>query len=210
MIADALEKLPIVAILRGIKPQEAAGIAAVLYENGLRCIEVPLNSPSPFDSIRILADELPADCLVGAGTVLSGDDVRRVRDAGGKLIVTPNTFDEVITTALDADMYPMPGIATPTDAFNAIRLGARYLKLFPASTYGPGHIRAMRAVLPQDVSVLAVGGIAPDDFAEWRAAGTAGFGIGSELYRAGDSAAAVKTKVGAIVAAMLTAIEAGN
>lgn len=206
MIADALDTVPIVAILRGITPKEAAEIAAVLYENDLRCIEVPLNSPSPFDSIRILSDALPADCLVGAGTVLSGDDVHKVRDAGGKLIVTPNTFEEVIAAALDADMYPMPGIATPTDAFNAIRVGAKDLKLFPASTYGPGHIRAMRAVLPQDVRVFAVGGIAPGDFAEWLAAGAAGFGIGSELYRAGDSAADVKTKVRAIRAA----IEAAN
>lgn len=206
MIATALDTMPIVAILRGISPKEAAGIAAVLYENGLRCIEVPLNSPSPFDSIRILADRLPADCIVGAGTVLSAEDVHKARDAGGKLIVTPNTYEEVITATLDAGMYPMPGIATPTDAFNAVRLGARYLKLFPASTYGPGHIRAMRAVLPQDVRVLAVGGIAPGDFSEWRAAGAVGFGIGSELYRAGDSAAEVKSKVRAIIAA----IEAGS
>ena len=202
MIAAALEAMPVVAILRGIKPEEVSAIGTVLYENGVRCIEVPLNSPSPFDSIRVLADAMPGDCLVGAGTVLSAVDVQKVKEAGGKLVVTPNTFEDVIVKAVDEGMYPIPGIATPTDAFNAVRFGAKYLKLFPASTFGSGHIRAMRAVLPPEVGILAVGGIGTSDFADWLAAGIAGFGIGSELYKAGDSAANVSTKVQAIRIAM--------
>lgn len=202
MIKDALDAMPIVAILRGITPEEACDIGRVLYDSGMRCIEVPLNSPSPFDSIRILADELPADCLVGAGTVLSAEDVRKVKDAGGRLIVTPNTFEDVIRMALDLNLDIAPGFATPSEAFDAIRLGVKFLKLFPASTYGSGHLRALLAVLPKDVRVLAVGGIGVKDFVEWREAGVAGFGIGSEFYRAGDSADEVKAKVVATRAAI--------
>ncbi|MGB5512599.1 MAG: 2-dehydro-3-deoxy-6-phosphogalactonate aldolase [Woeseiaceae bacterium] len=200
MIADALKAMPLVAILRGIKPVEVAPIAGVLYEHGLRCIEVPLNSPSPFDSIRELARSLPDDCVVGAGTVINADDVVRVQDAGGKLIVMPNTSEDVIKASLAADMQIAPGFATATEAFRAVQLGATYLKLFPASTYGSGHLRALLAVLPKETRILAVGGIGPQEFAEWREAGVVGFGIGSELYHAGDSVADVREKVRAICA----------
>ena len=198
MIKDALDAMPIVAILRGITPGEVQDIGNVLYGNGVRCIEVPLNSPSPFDSIRVLAETMPADCLVGAGTVLATDDVRKVKAAGGALIVAPNTDAEVISTAIEEGMEVMPGFATPTEAFDAIRLGAKYLKLFPAVTYGPDHLRALLAVLPRDVGVLAVGDIGAQNFAKWRAAGAVGFGIGSELYTAGDGVGDVEAKVMAV------------
>ena len=200
MIAQALEALPLVAILRGIKPGEAAAVGDVLYEQGVRCVEVPLNSPTPFESIRELARSLPDDCLVGAGTVISADDVDRIQNAGGKLIVAPNTSEDVIKASLVADMCIVPGFATATEAFRALHFGAIYLKLFPANTYGPDHLRALLAVLPKEARILAVGGIGPRDFVEWREAGAAGFGIGSELYRAGDSVAVVREKSGVICA----------
>ncbi len=202
MIDTALAVTPIVAILRGIRAEEVGGVGAALYEHGVRCIEVPLNSPSPFDSIRALASAMPDDCVVGAGTVLAPEDVRKVRDAGGTLIVAPNTSRQVIQMAVTLEMRVIPGVATPTDAFQAIEYGAKYLKLFPASTYGPGHLKAMRAVLPQHVKVLAVGDIDPKDFAAWLAAGAAGFGLGSSIYHAGDSVAVVRKKIAAIIAAL--------
>lgn len=198
MINAVMKAFPVVAILRGIQPDEVVAIGNVLYESGVRCIEVPLNSPTPFGSIRLLADSMPDDCLVGAGTVLTAEDVIRVKQAGGKLIVTPNIFEGVICRALDEGMEIAPGFATASEAFDAIRLGVSVLKLFPASTYGSSHLRALRAVLPENVKVLAVGGIGAEDFAEWQAAGTVGFGIGSELYKAGDSPAVVAEKIGAM------------
>ncbi len=198
MIEKALASLPVVAILRGVKPKEVPAIGEVLYNHGVRCIEVPLNSPSPFDSVAQLARSMPDDCLVGAGTVMTDEDVRRVIDAGGKLIVSPNTSPAVIRAALSLDAIVLPGVATPTEAFTAIASGATYLKLFPACTYGAGHLKSMLAVLPPEVKVLAVGGIKPGQFAEWLDAGAAGFGIGSEIYHAGDSVADVKTKIAMI------------
>ena len=202
MIDAALDRMPIVAILRGVEPDEVEAIAAALYEGGVRCIEVPLNSPSPLRSIELLASSLPDDCLVGAGTVIALEDVRRVRDAGGRLIVTPNTSPPVIELAITLDMQVVPGVATPTEAFAAVRSGANYLKLFPASTYGPGHMQAMQAVLPGKVRFLAVGGVGPDNFAEWIEAGAIGIGIGSQLFKAGDGVVDVEKKLVAIGNAM--------
>ena len=202
MMQAVMEAMPIVAILRGVKPDEVQAVGEVLYESGVRCIEVPLNSPSPLKSIAALAKSMPDDCLVGAGTVLKPEAVRDVADAGGKLIVTPNTSQAVIREAIAKDMVVAPGVATPTEAFEAVDAGARWLKLFPASTYGPGHVKAMLAVLPAEVRFLAVGGIGPDDFATWQAAGVKGFGIGSELYRAGDNLDTVRRKIEAITAAI--------
>ena len=202
MIDKALKSQPLVAILRGIRADEVKEVGAELYDHGVRCIEVPLNSPSPLDSISELASSMPADCVVGAGTVLASEDVRRVRDAGGTLIVAPNTSRKVIEKAVALDMHVMPGIATPTDAFRAIEYGARILKLFPAGTYGPNHLTAMRAVLPSAVKVLAVGGVDPAAFDDWRAAGVAGFGLGSAIFQAGDGVTDVREKIAAIVAAL--------
>jgi 2-dehydro-3-deoxyphosphogalactonate aldolase len=188
---DIIRSLPLVAILRGVRPGEVLAIGRALYEGGIRCIEVPLNSPDPLASIEALATTLPEDCLVGAGTVLDERQVDAVRDAGGRLIVSPAVNSAVIGRAVAAGALVMPGFATATEAFTAIRGGARFLKLFPASTYGPRHAKALSAVLPDSCRLFAVGGIAPAAFAEWLDAGVLGFGAGSELYRPGDSAATV-------------------
>ena len=202
MIDKALKAMPIIAILRGIRAEEVKDVATELYGNGIRCIEVPLNSPAPFDSIGELASAMPADCVVGAGTVIATEDVRKVRDAGGTLIVAPNTSRQVIEMAVALKMHVIPGVATPTDAFRAVEYGATYLKLFPANTYGPAHLKAMRAVLPRHIQFLAVGDIDSADFGDWRAAGAAGFGLGSGIYRAGDGVADVRNKIAAVVAAL--------
>lgn len=173
----------LVAILRGVDPQRVMGVAGVIYAAGIRIIEVPLNSPEPFKSIAALSSALAADCLVGAGTVLIAEDVRRAQAAGARLIVSPNFDAEVIGTALKLDLQVLPGVATATEAFNAVRAGAKRLKLFPASSYGPKHLQALRTVLPADAGMLAVGGVAAEHIADWLAAGAAGFGFGSELFR---------------------------
>jgi 2-dehydro-3-deoxyphosphogalactonate aldolase len=175
-------EMTLVAILRGIVPERAIGVAHVLYAAGFRVIEVPLNSPDPFASVAALAAGLPPDCLVGAGTVLDAVDVRRTHAAGGRLIVAPNFDAEVIGAATRASMQVLPGIATATEAFGALRAGATQLKLFPASSYGPRHLQALRTVLPQGTRILPVGGVAAEHLADWLAAGAAGFGFGSELF----------------------------
>jgi 2-dehydro-3-deoxyphosphogalactonate aldolase len=191
----------LIAILRGIVPARAAEIGDVLYEAGIRAIEVPLNSPDPFASIAKLAAHR-TDWTVGAGTVLKADDVRRTRDAGGRLIVAPNCDAEVIQSALQLDMQVMPGFATATEAFAALSAGARHLKLFPAVTYGPRHLEALRAVLPGGVEVFPVGGIGGEDIPRWLAAGAAGFGFGSELFRPDYGTADIARRAHGLVRAM--------
>jgi 2-dehydro-3-deoxyphosphogalactonate aldolase len=176
-------QIPIVAILRGVQPARVVAIADALCAAGIRIIEVPLNSPDPFASIAALAAAHGADCLIGAGTVLDLEAVRNTHAAGGRLIVAPNCDPEVIRAALQLGMRVLPGIATATEAFSAIRAGATELKLFPAATYGPRHLQALRAVLPPSVTVLPVGGVGAADVPGWLAAGAAGFGFGSELFR---------------------------
>ena len=175
--------MTLVAILRGLVPERALGVAQVLYAAGFRAIEVPLNSPDPFASIAALAAALPPDCLVGAGTVLDAGDVRHTHAAGGRLIVSPNFDAAVIGAATQRAMQVLPGIATATEAFGALRAGATRLKLFPATTYGPRHLQALRTVLPPGTQIFPVGGVAADHLADWLAAGAAGFGFGSELFR---------------------------
>ncbi|GGX83637.1 2-dehydro-3-deoxy-6-phosphogalactonate aldolase [Massilia dura] len=196
---EAFDRLPLVAILRGLRPDEAEGIGAALYDAGFRLIEVPLNSPDPFDSIARLARSLPADAVLGAGTVLESDAVARVRDAGGKLIVMPHADTEVIRAAKAAGMFCVPGVATPTEAFAAIRAGADALKLFPAELVTPAIVRALGAVLPKNIKLLPVGGINPGNMADFRAAGVAGFGLGSALYKPGMDAATVAANAKAFV-----------
>jgi 2-dehydro-3-deoxyphosphogalactonate aldolase len=196
---EAFATLPLVAILRGLRPDEAEDIGAALYGAGFRLIEVPLNSPDPFESIARLARSLPADAVLGAGTVLETDAVARVRDAGGKLIVMPHADTEVIRAAKAAGMYCVPGVATPTEAFAALKAGADALKLFPAELVSPAVVRAMRAVLPKDNKLLPVGGITPDNMSDFRAAGVAGFGLGSALYKPGMDAASVAVNAKAFV-----------
>ena len=182
-IESAVGESALVAILRGVEPARVVDIAGVLRATGIRIIEVPLNSPDPYTSIAALAAAHGSECLIGAGTVLDLDAVRRTHAAGGRLIVAPNCDPEVIRKALQMGMQVMPGIATATEAFSAIRAGATQLKLFPAVSYGPRHLQALRAVLPPDVRVFPVGGIGAAEIPAWLAAGAAGFGFGSELFR---------------------------
>lgn len=191
----------IIAILRGIRPEEAKAIGAVLIDAGIDRIEVPLNSPDPLESIATLAKHFGADALIGAGTVLSPDEVGTVARAGGRLIVSPDMNPEVITASKAMGMQSFPGVMTPTDCFAALRAGADGLKLFPGSLIGPDGLAPLRAVLPRDTEVFAVGGAAPDNFARWFAAGATGFGIGSAVYRPGDNAADVAAKARDIVIA---------
>jgi 2-dehydro-3-deoxyphosphogalactonate aldolase len=178
-----LDEVPLVAILRGITPDRAGAVGDALFSAGIRVIEVPLNSPEPFDSIAQLSRLFGKSCLIGAGTVLDVDDVGRTRDAGGQLIVSPNTDSRVIVRARSLEMVSMPGFATATEAFVAIAAGAVRLKLFPAASYGPAHVTALRAVLPDHVKIYAVGGVGAEQIDSWLRAGVAGFGLGSELFK---------------------------
>lgn len=187
----ALRTLPLIAILRGIKPIESEGVAAALHAAGFRLIEIPLNSPDPFDSIARVRRALPADALVGAGTVLRADDVERLRAAGGELLVMPHADQAVIRAAKAAGLVCVPGVATPTEAFTAVAAGADALKLFPAELISPPVLKAMRAVLPKALPLLPVGGITPETMAGYVRAGANGFGLGSSLYTPGASAADV-------------------
>ena len=195
-------QLQLTAILRGIRPHEIIDVAAALVERGVHATEVPLNSPEPLDSIQRLAAAFGERCLCGAGTVLQVAQVDQVHAAGGRLLVAPNTDPVVIARALALDMVPMPGVASATEAFAAIAAGARELKLFPASSYGPGHLRALRAVLPPQVRMHAVGGVDEHNAGQWLEAGVDGFGLGGNLYRPGMSAAEVGARADAFLAAL--------
>ena len=191
----------LVAILRGVKPEEVEEIGAALIEAGITLIEVPLNSPEPFDSIGRLVSRFGDDALIGAGTVLTTDDVDRIHDVGGKLVVSPNCDPPVISRTLEKGMVSMPGVFTPTECFQAIAAGARTLKLFPGSMAGPEGLKAIKAVMPSDVELYAVGGAAPDDLTDWVAAGAAGFGIGSYIFKPGMTAPDVASRAAKMVAA---------
>jgi 2-dehydro-3-deoxyphosphogalactonate aldolase len=173
----------LVAILRGLRPDEASAVGRAIFEAGIEAIEVPLNSPDPFASIASIVEALPATALVGAGTVLTSADVDRLHKAGGRLLVSPNIDAEVMVRAMTYGMVTMPGVFTPTEAFQAIRLGASALKFFPASVLGAAGIAAMRAILPAETLVGAVGGVSEKDFAGYKAAGVSVFGLGSSLFK---------------------------
>ena len=196
---SAFATLPLVAILRGLTPAEAEPMARTLYDRGFRLIEVPLNSPDPFDSIAAIRRLLPADALVGAGTVLEVEAVSRLKAIGADLVVMPHADTDVIRAARAAGMACLPGVATPTEAFAALKAGASALKLFPAELIGPSVIKAMRAVLPKGTRLLPVGGVTPDTMAPFLAAGVAGFGLGSALYAPGMTAEQVGEKAGRFV-----------
>ena len=199
----AFGRCPLVAILRGVKPDEVVEIGEVLIEAGFGLIEVPLNSPQPFDSIARLADSFAGqDVLVGAGTVLNREQVLQVAEAGGTLIIAPNTNLALIAAAAERGLVPIPGFATPSEAFAAIDAGAAALKLFPAEAATPRVLQAMRAVLPKDMPVLPVGGITPESCGAWLAAGAAGFGLGSALYKPGMDAQEVGQRARAFIAAL--------
>ncbi|WP_439578118.1 2-dehydro-3-deoxy-6-phosphogalactonate aldolase [Elioraea sp.] len=201
-ITPWLARSPFVAILRGVRPEEVVPIAQAVVDAGWCVIEVPLNSPAPFASIARLSEALAADILVGAGTVRTPAEVDRVAEAGGRLIVMPHADVTVITHAARRGLMGLPGVYTATEAFAAIDAGADALKLFPAEIGGPALLKALRAVLPKELPVLPVGGVAPDTVAAWRAAGAAGFGVGSALYRPGDDAATVGERARTFVAAL--------
>lgn len=194
-----MQPLPLVAILRGLTPQEAPAIGAALVDAGFRILEVPLNSPQPLASIALLAKALGDACLVGAGTVLTPRQVGDVADAGGRLIVMPHADVEVIATAHARGLRCMPGVATPTEAFAALRAGADALKLFPAEQLPPPVLKAWRSVLPRGIGLLPVGGITPERMAAYRDAGATGFGIGSALYAPGASPAEVARRARAFI-----------
>lgn len=196
----AMRELPLVAILRGVQPSEALAIGTVLVEAGFRLIEVPLNSPRPLESIELLRKHFP-QAVVGAGTVLKPQEVRDVGAAGGELIVAPNFNRDVVVETVRLGMVSLPGILTPTEAFAALDAGAHGLKLFPSEIASPAVVKAMLAVLPNGTPIVPVGGIGADNMKAWRAAGAAGFGLGSSLYKPGEDAATVRAKAAAILAA---------
>jgi 2-dehydro-3-deoxyphosphogalactonate aldolase len=204
-LREALAELPLVAILRGLTPENAPAIGQILVDAGFRIIEVPLNSPQPFESIGILAGAFGARALVGAGTVLRTDDVARVRKAGGRLIVMPHGDTAIIRAAKSEGMICTPGVATPTEGFAALAAGADGLKLFPAEAMPPAVVKAWRAVFPPETLLLPVGGIAPERMADYLAAGASGFGLGSALFAPGLSLADIQARAGAFVAAIKTA-----
>lgn len=199
---EALGECPVVAIVRGIRPEEAVEHGWALYEAGIRGMEVPLNSPEPIESIRRLSEAFGDRMVTGAGTVLHAADVEPVAQAGGRIIVSPNTSCEVIARAVALKLDPAPGFATATEAFMAIEAGARHLKLFPAVTYGPAHLKQLKAVLPAETVVWAVGGVGAEDLAGWWAAGARAFGLGGELFRPGQPVSETAEKAKRVIEAV--------
>ncbi len=204
----ALSACPLIAILRGVRPDEAADIGQALYDAGFRLIEVPLNSPQPLDSIAALRKQLPADCVIGAGTVMSPQACDEVAQAGGQLIVMPHSDAAVIRAAKAAKLACCPGVATPTEAFAALAAGADALKMFPAEQLGVPVLKAWRAVMPASIRLVPVGGITPDNLAPFASAGASGLGLGSALYKPEQTAAQVGAQARAFVTAWTRATAA--
>ena len=195
-----LDECPLVAIIRGVTPEEAEAIGDAIYEGGIRIIEVPLNSPDPLKSIEKLAARFGDRALVGAGTVLKAEQVQQVKDVGGRIIVSPDSNAQVISAAAQAGLVSSPGYFTPSEAFSALRAGAHALKLFPAEAASPTVLKAQLAVIPKDVPVLVVGGVQADNMQPWLEAGAVGFGLGGGLYKPGQSAEETLQKSRAYVA----------
>jgi 2-dehydro-3-deoxyphosphogalactonate aldolase len=202
LLRDFLDQCPLIAIIRGVTPAEAEAVGDAIYEGGIRIIEVPLNSPDPLRSIETLARKFGDEVLVGAGTVLEPAQVAEVQAAGGRIIVSPNTNLEVIAVSAAAGMVSSPGFFTPSEAFAAIEAGATGLKLFPAEGASPAVMKAQLAVIPREIPVMAVGGIAPDNMRPWLDAGASGFGLGSGLFKPGQSPAETRDKARAYVAGL--------
>ena len=198
----AFARCPLIAILRGVKPDEVEAIGEALVESGFTLVEVPLNSPDPLVRIGRLAERLKGRAVIGAGTVLTVANVAAVQAAGGTMIISPNTNVDVIAATAKAGLVSLPGFATPSDAFAALGAGATALKLFPAEAASPAVLKAMGAVVPAGTRLLPVGGIAPDNMGPWLAAGAAGFGLGSALYRPGLEAGEVAARASAFISAL--------
>ena len=193
--------LPLIAILRGIDPDESVAVVEALLAAGITRIEVPLNSPSPFTSIERMVATVDGAATIGAGTVLTVEDVQKVQEAGGSLIVSPNCDPEVIRATKKLNMQSFPGVLTPSECFTALQSGADGLKVFPAFQMGVEGLKAVRAVLPATTEVYMVGGVGPENFAEWRKAGASGFGLGSWLYKPGDDVAGIASRAAEAVVA---------
>lgn len=200
-LEQAMEEMPVVAIIRGVSPDEVLGVAEALHQAGIRIVEIPLNSPEPLESLRRLVDSWGDRLICGSGTVLNIEAAREVAAAGARIMVSPDTRPDVIAAGVELGMTPMPGFATASEMFLAYQAGARLLKLFPAATYGPGHVKALKAVAPPDATILAVGGTGPSNMAEWWEAGARGFGMGSELYKPGMKPQQTLEKAKAVVEA---------
>lgn len=199
-LAACLEKMPLIAILRGISPAEAIPVTEILFDEGFAIVEVPMNSPEPLESIRLIAEAYGDRMLVGAGTVMSADAVKSIAEVGGRLIVAPHFDPEVVITAKRLGLYCTPGIQTPSEAFAALKAGADGLKVFPAEACPPVVIKAIRAVLPKEVKVVPVGGISEKNMADYWKVNANGFGIGSNLYKAGKSLDDIRASAKALVA----------
>ncbi|MEM7283025.1 MAG: 2-dehydro-3-deoxy-6-phosphogalactonate aldolase [Pseudomonadota bacterium] len=199
------EEMPLVGILRGIAPAEAVEVAGALLDAGVGIVEVPLNSPEPLKSIEAIAHRFGDECVTGAGTVLTEEQVNAVANVGGEIIVSPNTNSAVISATVSVGLTPMPGWASASDVFAAYEAGARFLKLFPASTYGHQHVKAIKAVLPNDAKILAVGGVGPKQVSQWFDFGVDGFGAGGELYKPGMSPHEVHSHAQSFVTAIESA-----
>ena len=200
-LEQALETCGIIAILRGVSPSEVVAVTQTLYDAGVRIVEVPLNSPEPFTSIDMLAKAFGDKMVVGAGTVLSEQDVNLLKQHGGQISVSPDCNPATISRAVALGLDPLPGVFTPTEAFVAIRAGAKHLKLFPAEAASPLTIKAWKAVLPKHVQVHAVGGVTPENMKDWLSAGASGFGIGSALYKQGMALSKISESAHTLVSA---------
>jgi 2-dehydro-3-deoxyphosphogalactonate aldolase len=197
-----LEQCPLVAILRGVQPAEVESIGSALARAGIRIVEVPLNSPSPLESIAILSRSFGSRMLIGAGTLTDPSQVGEVAAAGGRLIVTPHADPAIVRAAKQAGLFAVPGFFNPTEAFALLQAGADGIKLFPAEVLGPPMLKALSAVLPKSAIVIPVGGVGVDQVAPWMAAGALGLGVGSSVYKPGDDARVVEAKARSLVAAV--------
>jgi 2-dehydro-3-deoxyphosphogalactonate aldolase len=197
-----LQRCPLVAILRGVQPAEAESICFALERAGICIVEVPLNSPNPLESISLLSQSFGSRMLIGAGTLTDSSQVGQVAAAGGRLIVTPHADAAIVRAAKAAGLFALPGFFNPTEAFALLHAGADAIKLFPAEVLGPSMLRALRAVLPKSAIVIPVGGVDTQQIASWMAAGAAGLGVGSAIYKPGDDARMVEAKAQALMAAV--------
>ncbi len=191
-LLNALHHSPLVAILRGLTPERADEVGLTLFNAGIRVLEVPINSPKPFESIRRLRAVLPDTCIIGAGTLMSISDLEQLASVGGEIAVMPHTSPEMITASIELGLLPMPGVFTPTEAFQAIQSGATHLKIFPANVAGQGFVKALKAVIPPEVRMYAVGGITPATLLEWSQVN--GFGVGGSIFKPNDSLETIHIK----------------